>query len=34
VINTNLETIKMKEQDVATLEAKVEEVNAVTKASR
>ncbi|MBA4054548.1 MAG: hypothetical protein C0490_07545 [Marivirga sp.] len=34
VINTNLETIKMKEQDVATLEAKVEEVNAASKASQ
>jgi hypothetical protein len=34
VINTNLETIKMKEQDVATLEAKVEEVNTASKASQ
>ena len=34
VITTNLETIKMKEQDVATLEAKVEEVNAASKASQ
>ena len=34
VINTKLETIKMREQDVATLEAKVEEVNAASKASQ
>ncbi|MEO5978439.1 MAG: hypothetical protein ABIS36_18315 [Chryseolinea sp.] len=34
VINTKLETIKMREQDVATLEAKVEEVNASSKASQ
>jgi hypothetical protein len=34
VISEKLETIKMKEQDVATLEAKVEEVNAASKASQ
>lgn len=34
VITQNLETIKMKEQDVANLEAKVEEVNAASKASQ
>ena len=34
VINTKLETIKMKEQDVATLEAKVVEVNTASKASQ
>ena len=33
-ITQNLETIKMKEQDVANLEAKVEEVNAASKASQ
>jgi chromosome segregation ATPase len=33
-INQKLETIKMREQDVATLEAKVEEVNAASKASQ
>jgi hypothetical protein len=34
VINDNLQTIKMREQDVASLEAKVEEVNAASKASQ
>jgi len=34
VINDKLETIKMKEQDVATLEAKVVEVNTASKASQ
>ena len=34
LINQKLETIKMREQDVATLEAKVEEVNAASKASQ
>lgn len=34
VINSKLETIKMKEQDVATLEAKVVEVNAASKQSQ
>ena len=33
-ITQNLETIKMKEQDVANLEAKVEEVNTASKASQ
>ncbi len=34
VINDKLETIRMKEQDVATLEAKVVEVNTASKASQ
>ena len=34
LISEKLETIKMKEQDVATLEAKVEEVNTASKASQ
>jgi hypothetical protein len=34
LINTKLETIKMREQDVATLEAKVDEINAASKASQ
>jgi chromosome segregation ATPase len=34
VLTTKLETIKMKEQDVANLEARVEEVNAASKASQ
>src|ERR1044071_574768 len=33
-INVSQETIRMREQDVATLEAKVEEVNAASKASQ
>ncbi|HTF17054.1 MAG TPA: hypothetical protein VK658_03215 [Chryseolinea sp.] len=33
-INQKLETIRMREQDVATLEAKVEEVNTASKASQ
>jgi len=34
LLTTKLETIKMKEQDVANLEARVEEVNAASKASQ
>jgi chromosome segregation ATPase len=34
ILTTKLETIKMKEQDVANLEARVEEVNAASKASQ
>lgn len=34
MLTVNSETIKMREQDVATLESKVEEINAATKASQ